>query len=131
MKTSTASRRRGIASTPSQRRGLEDAIDATAFSLTRRDGPDAVRNGSKSKSKPPSAVSPGNDAPRRHAHELGTREHTKLDHRRLIIHREPAFNGRLERLDVVAQHRQADAVEGPYRNGRRILRADLFFQSLS
>jgi len=30
----------------------EDAIDATAVFLTRRDGPDAVRNSSKSKKKP-------------------------------------------------------------------------------
>jgi hypothetical protein len=31
-----------IMKTPSRRRGLEDAIDATAYSLTRRDGPDVV-----------------------------------------------------------------------------------------
>ena len=31
----------------------EDAIDATAVSLTRRDGPDAIRNSSNSKKKPP------------------------------------------------------------------------------
>ena len=53
--TSTASRRRDVALTPSRRRGLEDAIDATAFSLTRRDGRDAVRNSSKSKKKAPTA----------------------------------------------------------------------------
>ena len=69
------SRRRHLCETAPGRRGLEDAIDATAFSLTRRNGPDAVRNSSKSNKKPPSAVSPGNDAPRRHDHGLGTREH--------------------------------------------------------
>ena len=35
----------------------EDAIDATAVSLTRRDGPDAVRNSSKSKKKAPTTSS--------------------------------------------------------------------------
>ena len=35
----------GIASATSRRRGLEDAIAATALSLTRRDGPDVVQNG--------------------------------------------------------------------------------------
>ena len=112
-------------------RSRDDAIDATAFSPTRRDGPDAVRNGSKSKKKPPTASSPGDDAPRRHDHGLGTREHTKLDHRRLVVDRKSFSDGRLERLDVVAQHRQADAVERSYRDGRRVLRVDFLFQSLS
>merc|ERR1712147_192775 len=53
---STASRRRAVALTPSRRRGLEDAIAATALSPPRRaDGPDVVRNGSKSKKRPPPA----------------------------------------------------------------------------
>ena len=38
--------------TPSRRRGLEYAIDATAPSLPRHNGPDAVRNASKSKTRP-------------------------------------------------------------------------------
>ena len=54
---STASRWRDVAPTPSRRRGLEDAIDATALSPTRRDGPDAVRNSSKSKKRPPTTSS--------------------------------------------------------------------------
>ena len=37
----------------------EDAIAATAVPLTRRDGPDAVRNSSKSKNKPPPASCDG------------------------------------------------------------------------
>ena len=36
------SRRRHLCETAPGRRGLEDAIDATAYSPTRRDGPDAV-----------------------------------------------------------------------------------------
>ena len=43
----TASRRARSPETPST---------ATAFSLTRLDGPDAVRNGSKSKKRPPTAA---------------------------------------------------------------------------
>ena len=39
----TASRQRGLMKTPSRRRGLEDAIDATACSLTRLDGPDVFQ----------------------------------------------------------------------------------------
>ena len=41
----------GVAATLSR----EDAIDATAVSLTRRDGPDVVRNSSNSKKEPPTA----------------------------------------------------------------------------
>ena len=37
----------------------EDAIDATVVSLTRRDGRDAVRNGSKLTQKPPPTASVG------------------------------------------------------------------------
>ena len=51
----------------------------------------------------------------------GRRTRTELDHRRLVVDREAAFNRRLERLDVVAQHRQADAVERSYRDGRGVL----------
>ena len=43
-------------------RSRDDAIDATAVPLTRRDGPDAVRNSSKSKTRPPTTCSPGDDA---------------------------------------------------------------------
>ena len=39
----------------------EDAIDATAVSLTRRDGPDAVRNSSKLTKKPPMASCDGHE----------------------------------------------------------------------
>ena len=50
----------------------EDAIDATAVSRTRRDGPDAVRNSSNSKKKRPPASCDGHEShdgtPR--AHEL-------------------------------------------------------------
>ena len=56
---------------------------------------------------------------------------TELDHRRLIIHREAAFNRRLERFHVVAQHRQADPMERSYRDGRRVLGVYLFFQPFS
>ena len=40
----------------------EDAIDATAVSLTRRDGPDAARTAPKSKKNPPASIVPGDDA---------------------------------------------------------------------
>ena len=40
----------------------EDAIDATAVSLTRRDGPDAVRNSSNSKKKPPTSSCDGHES---------------------------------------------------------------------
>jgi len=36
-------------------RSHDDAIDATALSATRRDGPDAVRHGSESKQRPPTS----------------------------------------------------------------------------
>ena len=38
------------------------AIDATGFPLTRRDGPDAVRNGSNSKKRPPTTSSDGHES---------------------------------------------------------------------
>ena len=47
--------------TPSRRRGLEYAIDATAPSLPRHNGPDAVRNASKSKKRPPTSSEDGDD----------------------------------------------------------------------
>ena len=56
---------------------------------------------------------------------------TELDHRRLVVDRKSFSDGRLERLDVVAQHRQADAVERAYRDGRGVLRVDFFFQPFS
>ena len=40
----------------------DDAIDATAVSLTRRDGPDAVRTASNSKKRPPTSIIPGDDS---------------------------------------------------------------------
>jgi hypothetical protein len=40
----------------------EDAIDATAVPLTRRDGPDVVRNGSNLDQRPPTAIIPGDDS---------------------------------------------------------------------
>ena len=45
-------------------RGRVDAVAATAFSQTRRDGPDAVRNGSKSEMRPPMASSDGDESRR-------------------------------------------------------------------
>ena len=51
--------------TPSRRRGLEDGIDATASSQTRRDGRDAVRMRSKSTKKPPTISSDGHESRRR------------------------------------------------------------------
>ena len=43
----------------------EDAIDATAVSLTRRDGPDAVRTASNSRKRPPTTSSDGHESRRR------------------------------------------------------------------
>ena len=52
---------------------------------------------------------------------------TELDHRRLVVDREAAFNRRLERLHVIPQHRQADPMKGPDADGRRVLRVDFLF----
>ena len=56
-------------------RSRDDAIDATAVSLTRRDGPDAVRNSSNSNEKPPPASCDGHESHELHdgtprAHQL-------------------------------------------------------------
>ena len=52
-------------------RSRDDAIFMNAVSPTRRDGPDAVRNSSNSKKKPPPAIIPGHDARRCHAGGVG------------------------------------------------------------
>ena len=60
-----ASRRYGIELTPSGRpRRCErpHAIAATALSLTRRDAPDVVRTASKSKKRPPTSITLGDDS---------------------------------------------------------------------
>ena len=53
----------------------EDAIDATAVPLTRRDGPDVVRTASNSNKKPPTASCDGHESHELHdgtprAHQL-------------------------------------------------------------
>ena len=56
--------------TPSRRRGLEYAIDATAPSLPRHNGPDAVRNASKSKTRPPTSSEDGDEDAGTHEQEV-------------------------------------------------------------
>ena len=56
--------------TPSRRRGLEYAIDATAPSLPRHNGPDAVRNGSKIEIRPPATSSHGVEDTDTHEQEV-------------------------------------------------------------
>ena len=56
--------------TPSRRRGLEYAIDATAPSLPRHNGPDAVRNASKSKKRPPTSSEDGDEDAGTHEQEV-------------------------------------------------------------
>ena len=53
----------------------EDAIDATAVSLTRRDGPDAVRNSSNSKKKPPTSIIPGDESQQQREGTVEDAEH--------------------------------------------------------
>ena len=53
--------------------------------------------------------------------DKGRRMRTELDHRRLVVDREAPSDRRLERLHVIPQHRQADAVERSYRDGRGVL----------
>ena len=55
---------RGITTTASWRRCLVKTPSTRPLSLTRRDGPDAVRNSSKSQKRPPTSSSPGDDARR-------------------------------------------------------------------
>ena len=56
--------------TPSRRRGLEYAIDATAPSLPRHNGPDAVRTGPKSETRPATASSDGVEDTGTHEQEI-------------------------------------------------------------
>ena len=59
-------------------RGRGDAIDATSFSRTRRDAPDAARNGSNSKKRPPTTSSDGYDPRRRRVDGIRFNFHTVL-----------------------------------------------------
>ena len=83
--------------------------------------------------RPPARVANRREIEKKTAHVIrmkmaqGRRVRTELDHRGLVVDREAAFNRRLERLDVVAQHRQTDSMKGPDADGRRVLRVDFLF----
>ena len=64
----------------------EDAIDATAVSLTRRDGPDAVRNSSNSKKKRPPASCVRYEARRRRECTARRRDPTRATHEIIARH---------------------------------------------
>jgi hypothetical protein len=63
----------------------DDAIDATAVPLTRRDGPDAVRNSSKSEKKPPPTSCDGHEIDGMTVHDGTPRSHVVVAGRRIFF----------------------------------------------
>ena len=93
-------------------RSRGDAIDATAVSLPRRDGPDAVRNSSKSTKKPPTTSCDGHESIQGSegaSTRQNTEKHLGLDLARIAgEQRQEALGPRVDDVDLMQRYGMDD-----------------------